>query len=123
MSVSAKPTARVAVLAIASLMWISCMGDPGYSVTIYNQTGKPVTVVESGIGLVDNRSLTTRLEPGDKKTSHWLAPDGSADPRRAVVRATDDAGAQIFCRMLSFDDVKGNFAWRVDVVAGINNCK
>jgi hypothetical protein len=38
------------------------------------------------------------------------------------VRAADESGAVVFCRGLSYEEVKGNLSWEIEIIAGVNTC-
>lgn len=112
---------RLGLMAAAFVFVTSCIGDPGYTVRLQNTLDTPVMVTE--IASIPGGPTTKRLGPHEVVNSFWRVPNGSGDERRAVVIATDEQGVLIFCRQFSFDEVKGDLEWRVDITRGRTDCR
>jgi hypothetical protein len=113
--------ARHSGVALALLLSATgCPADRIYPVTLYNQTERHITI--ELVGTTDGPPRIRELEPGSSTVTDWLRPTGSSDPHRATVRARDENGVEIYCRRLSFDQVRGNFSWRVDITTGVSEC-
>ena len=109
------------VLLILLMFLASACGDPGYDVSLYNQTGVRVTVEVTGTN--EGSPIVRTIEPGGRAVTHWLRPASSADSTRATVIARSESGAELFCSKFSYDEVKGNFTWRIDVTTGVRKCE
>jgi hypothetical protein len=109
-----------ALSVLIAALSVGCLGDPGYTMTYKNTTDLRLTV--EVIDANPGSPVIRQIEPGGSGTSHWLYPSGSGDPRRALVRARDQSGAEIFCRKFSYDDAKGNFRWTIDIEFGVRQC-
>ena len=104
-----------------SALTAACFGDPGYTMFYENKTEGRVTV--EVIGANAGASQIRQIEAGGRASSVWTYPSGSGDNRRTTVRATDSAGAEVFCRKFSYDEAKGNFRWTVDIESGVRQCE
>lgn len=95
-------------------------GDAGYVVYLANRTGQPITVTVEGSA--DATSRPRNIDVGARVSMTWLYPDRSSDTRRATVRATTADGQLVFCRRYSFDEVRADLKWEVNIVLGTLSC-
>jgi|SRR5216684_7491676 len=120
---------RVAVLALGLLTLASCgllgggPGTPGYGVTITNGSRDVVTFYAQGVGESANSAVAVgvRLAPQASFVDHWLTPNAGSGNQRATVRATNATGVIVFCRQLSWSDLK-LMEYRIVVDVAYNAC-
>jgi hypothetical protein len=108
----------------ASLGLSACFSDPGYSVTVQNQTGNPIVFFVEGTNATPGSAMAegTRLGPGAESVDHWIIPSGRPfDDRKATVRARGLAGEQVYCHAFKFDELK-LIRFHIGVQAGVDEC-
>jgi len=77
-------------------------GDRGFGVTMRNETDGPIII--TALGVTNDPVTVYTLEPGRSVARTWQYPNGSGDPRR--VRVTASNGARLYCRDYSYDDIR-----------------
>jgi hypothetical protein len=102
---------------------VGCIGDPGYSVTVENQTGTTVTFFVEDVNARPGSAMAegTTLSPGADDVNHWLIPEGSRDPRRAKVRAVTTSGEQLYCHRVGWDELK-QLRFHLELKSGVSDC-
>jgi hypothetical protein len=111
---------RRLVVIIAVAFVLSSCGDPGYVVYVFNRTSQSVVVTVEGNA--DAPSRPRDIEPGASVSMTWLYPTNSSDTRRTVVRAMTRDGKLVFCRRYSFDEVRADLRWEVNIIPGTLSC-
>jgi hypothetical protein len=109
---------------LCSCGWISGgPGTAGYSVTIVNESRDVVIFYAQGVGESTSSAVTVgvRLEPSAGFVDHWLTPNSGSGDKRAIVRATSSVGQLVFCRVLSWSDIRLS-DYRIKVTPGVNAC-
>jgi hypothetical protein len=99
----------VQILGLTTCGWVGGnVGTPGYSVVLTNAGQETVTVFAAGVGDDKNAATTVgvRLAPGTHFVDHWLTPNSGSGDKPATVRAISEAGRLIYCRQLSWGELK-----------------
>jgi hypothetical protein len=102
---------------------VSCIGDPGYSVTVNNTTGETVTFFVEGVDALGGSAMAegTRLGPAEDDVNHWRIPEGAGDLRRATVRAVGVGGRQVFCHRFGWDELQ-QLRFHIELKADVSEC-
>lgn len=114
-------------LRIAALILLAgsgCFSDPGYDVTVENQTDTAVVFFVEGTNATPGSAMAegTTLRPGGEKDAHWIIPSGRPfDNRKATVRARGVGGDQVYCRTFGFEDLK-QIRFHIVLTAGVSDC-
>lgn len=116
MSIRTRLVATLLLLCVGA----GCQGDPGYSMFVENATNERVTVYELGAYPAGDRGFV--LNPGEKRTTHWLRPRDERDRQETTVKATDDGGTVVFCRKYTYERAKDNFNWTIRITSGVLEC-
>jgi hypothetical protein len=106
------------------LLAAGCFSDPGYSVTVQNQTDLPIRFVVEGTDATPGSAMAEgkTLSPGIESVDHWLVPSGRPeDARKARIRARTLDGTQVYCKSFSFQDLK-EVRFHIDIRSGVSEC-
>lgn len=102
---------------VAAILLVAC--DSSHPVRITNEAGQPVILYE------DARSpqVQRHLEPGAEVVLNWLIDPSASDAvRLREVRATSLDGALLFCKRLTYGELRQS-GWAVTVRRGQVECQ
>jgi len=101
---------RLAYCLLGYVLSVACtsgtFGTAGYDVTVINQTNIAVSYRLVNPENASRARPGVALAAGARVLDHWTDPSSAPFSPSMFFSASDTSGNLLFCRVLSFDDVK-----------------